>query len=93
MQTEKKVPERRCIGCGEHRAKSELLRIVRLPDGRVETDAGGKKPGRGAYVCFDEKCFAKGMKRLSRSLSAETGGALREEISEIISNHRGAYHG
>ena len=82
----KRVPERRCIGCGEHKPKDAMLRIVRLPDGKTETDPAGKKPGRGAYVCFDEKCLAKGMKRLSRSLSAEISAETAAEIAERIKN-------
>ena len=41
----KKVPERKCTGCGEKKAKNELIRIVRLPDeGGVELDRTGKNP-------------------------------------------------
>ena len=86
MSGEKRIPERRCIGCGEHRTKDKLLRIVRLPDGRVEIDDSGKKPGRGAYLCFDAGCLSKGMKRLSRSLSSEIGSDIAAEIAERIKN-------
>lgn len=41
----KKTPERKCIGCSEKKAKNELIRVVRLPDGGgVEIDRTGKKP-------------------------------------------------
>lgn len=93
MQAEKRIPERRCVGCGTHRPKSELIRIVRLPDGGVETDLTGKKPGRGAYVCFEEKCVDKGMKRLSRSLSAEVGRGVGETLCGIISDRRSDNNG
>ena len=86
MSGGKRVPERRCIGCGEHRPKDMMMRIVRLPDGRTEADPTGKKPGRGAYICFDEKCLAKGMKRLSRSLSAEIAADTAAELAERIKN-------
>ena len=40
----KKTPERKCIGCSEKKAKNELIRVVRLPDGGgVEIDRTGKK--------------------------------------------------
>ncbi len=88
MPAEKKTPERRCTGCGEHRPKSELIRIVRQPSGKTEVDRTGKKPGRGAYVCYDEKCLARALKRLSRSLSAEVGPEVAAELNEMINGHR-----
>ena len=48
---ERKVPLRKCAGCGESKPKKELVRVVRAPDGTVSLDLVGKKPGRGAYVC------------------------------------------
>jgi DNA-binding transcriptional regulator/RsmH inhibitor MraZ len=39
----KKIPERKCIGCSEKKAKKDLIRIVRLPDGKgVELDKTGR---------------------------------------------------
>ena len=32
----KKVPERRCTGCGESFPKRDLIRVVRTPDGGNE---------------------------------------------------------
>ena len=39
------------------RPKSELLRIVRSPEGEVTFDPTGKKAGRGAYICNDPDCL------------------------------------
>ena len=45
MKTE---PERKCVGCGEKKPKSELIRIVRLAESKdIEIDKTGKKAGRG----------------------------------------------
>ena len=57
----KKVPMRKCNGCGEMKPKKELVRVVKAPDikdeegnvispGEISLDLVGKKPGRGAYV-------------------------------------------
>ena len=46
--TPKKIPLRRCNGCGESKPKKELVRVVRAGDGTVSLDLTGKKPGRGA---------------------------------------------
>ena len=68
----KKVPERKCIGCSEKKAKNELIRIVRLPDEKgVEIDRTGKKSGRGAYICPSASCLKKARKRLELNLECK----------------------
>ncbi|MBP2017664.1 putative RNA-binding protein YlxR (DUF448 family) [Symbiobacterium terraclitae] len=68
----KKIPQRMCVGCGQMRAKKELIRIVRTPEGVIELDTSpsGKRPGRGAYLCRNPECLAKAVKgkRLERAL-------------------------
>lgn len=78
----KHVPIRTCVVCGTSRPKRELIRIVRTPEGKVELDLTGKKPGRGAYLCPQPACWdlKVAIPRLQRSLRAtideETRAAL-----------------
>ena len=67
----KKIPTRRCTGCGEHFPKNTLVRILRTPDGNILLDTTGKLSGRGAYICNSISCFKKARKarRLETSLS------------------------
>ena len=58
MPKVKKIPQRQCVGCREMKDKKALLRVVKAPDGSVSPDFGGKKPGRGAYVCQARKTRA-----------------------------------
>ena len=69
-QKVKKLPERQCLGCNTRRPKTELLRVVRAPDGTVSLDFTGKKSGRGAYICKNAACLkqARRTQRLSRNL-------------------------
>ena len=78
----RKIPERRCTGCGESFPKKELVRIVRTPEGEVTLDFTGKVSGRGAYLCPKLSCFkkAKKQKRISRSLDTE----IPEEMYELL---------
>ncbi len=50
------VPLRTCLACRQQRAKRELVRVVRTPDGTVEIDPKGKQSGRGAYLCLSREC-------------------------------------
>ncbi len=77
----KKIPERKCIGCSEKKAKNELLRIVRLPnDGGVELDRTGKKSGRGAYICPSASCLKKAKKRLESNLECKIPDEVFEKL-------------
>ncbi|HPT85353.1 MAG TPA: YlxR family protein [Bacillota bacterium] len=69
----KKIPLRRCVGCGESFPKKTLLRVVRSPEGVVSLDLTGKKSGRGAYICKNVQCLRKARKakRLERNLECE----------------------
>lgn len=53
----KHIPQRTCVGCRKVRPKRQLVRIVRTPTGEVEIDEGGKKAGRGAYLCRNRRCW------------------------------------
>jgi predicted RNA-binding protein YlxR (DUF448 family) len=83
-QKKKKIPQRQCLGCGEHRPKMKLLRVVRDPEGGVSLDFTGKKSGRGAYICKNIACLrlACRKKALSRSLECEIPDAVYEALEE-----------
>ena len=83
----KKVPVRRCVGCGEHFPKAELVRVLRTPEMEIVLDLNGKKSGRGAYICKNAACLKKARKskRIETALEciipAEVYDKMEEEIS------------
>jgi predicted RNA-binding protein YlxR (DUF448 family) len=83
---ERKIPVRMCTGCGEHKDKRELIRVVRSPEGEISVDKRGKKPGRGAYICPSAECFKKARKtkRLERALSCQIPDAVYEGLEEEL---------
>ena len=82
----KKIPERKCMGCGEKFPKKDLLRVVRDPDGEISVDLAGKKNGRGVYICKNPDCFKKVRKgdKLSRSLELKVSEEIYDEISGML---------
>ena len=70
---QKKIPMRMCAGCGEHKPKKELVRVVKSPEGEISLDTTGRKPGRGAYVCRSADCLrlARKARRLERAFSCQ----------------------
>lgn len=83
---EKKIPARMCTGCGEMKPKTELVRIVRSPEGEISLDLTGRKNGRGSYICRSVTCFDKALKKkafdraFGVSLPEELAVRIREEI-------------
>ena len=84
----KKIPQRMCLGCREHKPKMELIRVVRSPEGEIFVDLTGRKNGRGAYLCRNTDCLKKAKKQrsLERALdceiSEEVYARLAEELEE-----------
>ena len=83
----KKVPMRKCLGCGEQKEKRELVRIVRDKDGELHVDPGGKAAGRGAYLCRSTDCLKKAVKskRIEKSLETSVGEELLRRLEEELS--------
>lgn len=82
-QKTKKVPERKCMGCGEKKPKKELLRVVRTPEGEICIDDKGKLSGRGVYICPSLACLEKAKKAKRFEKSLET--AIPEEVYASLS--------
>ncbi len=82
----KKLPERRCVGCGETRLKTELIRVVRTPEGEVVLDKTGKRSGRGAYICSSAACLKKARKsrRIESSLEIQIPDGIYDRLEEEI---------
>ena len=86
MAGKKKIPMRKCVGCGEMKPKKEMMRILRTEEGEFVTDTTGKKNGRGAYLCPSAQCLAKARKakRLERALDAQIPPEVYERIEQEI---------
>lgn len=78
----KKIPIRQCLGCREQKAKNELLRVVRAPDGSVSLDFRGKAPGRGAYLCRSADCLRRAVR--SRALERALEVSIPEDVMERL---------
>jgi len=85
----KKIPLRKCIGCGEIIPKKEMVRIVKTTDNIVKLDPTGKENGRGAYMhmnkeCFDKAVKSKGLERsFKMSIDSDVYDRLKKELMDI----------
>lgn len=94
---QKKIPLRKCTGCGEMKPKRDLVRVVKAPDtkdergeiiekGEISLDLSGKKAGRGAYVCANRECLEKAIKakRLERAFAAQIPSEIYDRLREEL---------
>jgi predicted RNA-binding protein YlxR (DUF448 family) len=82
------VPLRTCAGCRAVAPRSELLRIVRSPDGSVDVDPAGGQPGRGAYVHPTAACIEAAVPRgvaraLRTGIGVEGASRLMDRLFEV----------
>ena len=85
---QKKIPQRQCMGCRERKAKRELIRVVRGPDGTVSLDFGGKANGRGAYLCLNPQCLQKAQKAKALERSLEV--SIPDQVYDRLEKEMGA---
>ena len=81
---DKKIPLRKCVGCGERRPKKELIRIVQESEAVFSVDLTGKKNGRGAYICRNLACLQTAQKKhlLERAVSCQIPDAIYARLEE-----------
>ena len=79
---EKKIPLRKCTGCGEMKPKKELIRVLKTTESEIVLDKTGRKNGRGAYLCNSLECFK--MARKSRGLERSLQIKIPDEIYETL---------
>ncbi len=85
MKKTRKIPQRKCIVCGELKDKGDLLRIVKNKEEGILIDETGKVNGRGAYVCKDDTCI-KGLRK-----SNKLNQAFKMKIDDDIYEELEAY--
>jgi predicted RNA-binding protein YlxR (DUF448 family) len=76
------------MGCRERKAKKELIRVVRTPEGAVCLDFSGKLNGRGSYLCPDLECLKKARKAksLERSLEVSIPEDVYDRLEKEMAN-------
>ena len=80
----KKIPLRQCVGCGQMKAKKEMMRVIKTAEDEIVLDVTGKKNGRGAYLCRDEECLKAAMKNkgLERSFKMSIDKMIYEKLQK-----------
>ena len=85
---ERKIPMRKCTGCGEMKPKKELVRVVKTPEDEILIDLTGRKNGRGAYICRSVDCLKKARKskRIEKSFQCGIPDEVYDKMEEELRN-------
>lgn len=86
---QKKIPLRKCNGCGEQKSKRELIRIVKNANGEINLDLTGKMAGRGAYICPDIECLKKARrsKRIDKAFECTVPEGVYDKLEEQLKSN------
>ena len=78
----KRVPERQCVACRLMSPRTDMVRLVRLPEGEVALDNRYQLHGRGAYVCKRRDCIEQARRKgqLNRALRARVPEELMKDV-------------
>ncbi|MCR5585610.1 MAG: YlxR family protein [Lachnospiraceae bacterium] len=79
---DKKIPMRKCTGCGAVKSKKELIRVLKTPEGEIKIDKTGRANGRGAYICDSVECLEKAKK--SGGIAKSLGTAIPAEVYDAL---------
>lgn len=78
--------KRKCIGCGELKNRSELIKITSdKQNNEVYINPDSKKFGRSAYLCYNKLCIEGALKKnkLQKSLKCAISEELKGKLIEF----------
>jgi len=82
-KSERRAPERTCVGCGLHDDASAMLRLV-VADDEIAFDLAGGAFGRGAHVHARPDCLAKAPRGVARSFKRDPKVGPRELAERLV---------
>lgn len=85
MPQNKKIPLRMCLACRQMLPKTDMLRVVKLPNEQFVLDETGKANGRGAYICRKTECVQKCDK--SKLLHKNFKGNVSSDVYAQLKEH------
>ncbi len=80
----KQDPERTCVGCRVKRPRRELVRFT-FKEGKLVIDKNHEYGGRGSYLCFNEKCVEKMVKKDG---PCKVYNITKNELEEFLTEFR-----
>ena len=82
---QKKIPMRKCVGCGEMKEKKELIRVLKTPEDEILLEANKWELTHGG-MCNNADCLKKAVKNkgLERSLKSHIPAEVLERMEKEL---------
>ena len=69
---------RKCIGCGEIKDASEMMKLTKNHiSGDIEINPNSKIFGRSAYLCYNNQCVEQSLKKNKLNKALKTNKDLK----------------
>lgn len=80
------IPTRQCVVCMQMKPKEDLIRLIKLQNGKIVVDKTQKAGGRGVWVDKNKNCLSQLKKRksLERKFKCSIDNELFEELNRVI---------
>ena len=70
---------RKCVGCGELKPRDEMIKITKEYDtGNIVLNPNSKTFGRSAYLCYNQSCIEKALKKNKLNRVLKTNKTLSD---------------
>ena len=73
--------KRKCQGCLKLINRDELIKITKLPDGKLKINPNSYELGRSVYVCKNEECIKQFIKK--KKIKSALKFSNQEEILRV----------
>ena len=85
------MPFRKCIGCGQIKESSQMIKIMKTHNTReILINPDSNHFGRSSYLCYNKNCGQNTLKKkkLQKTLKTEIPENITEQIKKLtgISN-------
>ena len=81
---EESGPLRRCLATGESRVKTELVRFVVAPDGKLVADVAGRLPGRGLWLTARRDILAAAVTKRLFARAARQAVIIEDGLADRV---------
>ena len=77
---------RKCVGCGEMKNRDEMIKITKnYKDGTIIINPDSVTFGRSAYLCYNQSCIDKALKKLKLNKVLKTSTVFdKTELSAMV---------
>ena len=84
-----KIQKRKCVGCGELKSRTELIKITKEHSTEdIIIEPNSKTFGRSAYLCYNQECINTAFKKSKLNKALKTNKTIDKTMLDNIYNSK-----